>query len=208
QKPDGIFISQDKYVAEILKKFDSANVKTASTPIETQKPLVKDEEANDSYNDTKMRNVTVSDDTAKTVVVMFDETATSLLKCSAASMVTSQTQVYFCSLYNLSNTHIDLRLPDEEEHSGLPITLANIVGTSHTLELKSHTYYKHGNYKSFTCWRVVTDDAVEESSNSGMVAAKADSKAPMVKRLNKGPSVTTPSKLSETKKHGRSANTY
>ncbi|GJY67049.1 putative ribonuclease H-like domain-containing protein [Tanacetum coccineum] len=43
QKPDGIFISQDKYVAEILKKFDFANVKTASTPIETQKPLVKDD---------------------------------------------------------------------------------------------------------------------------------------------------------------------
>ncbi|GJU62191.1 hypothetical protein Tco_1244026 [Tanacetum coccineum] len=47
QKADGIFISQDKYVAEILKKFYFANVKTASTPIETQKPLVKDEEAND-----------------------------------------------------------------------------------------------------------------------------------------------------------------
>ncbi|GJY29622.1 putative ribonuclease H-like domain-containing protein [Tanacetum coccineum] len=45
QKPDGIFISQDKYVAEILKKFDFESVKTASTPIETQKPLVKDEEA-------------------------------------------------------------------------------------------------------------------------------------------------------------------
>ncbi|GJR06107.1 putative ribonuclease H-like domain-containing protein [Tanacetum coccineum] len=42
-----IFISQDKYVAEILKKFDFASVKTASTPIETQKPLVKDEEASD-----------------------------------------------------------------------------------------------------------------------------------------------------------------
>ncbi|GJS13535.1 putative ribonuclease H-like domain-containing protein [Tanacetum coccineum] len=38
---------EDKYVAEILKKFDFANVKTASTPIETQKPLVKDEEASD-----------------------------------------------------------------------------------------------------------------------------------------------------------------
>ncbi|GJZ85420.1 putative ribonuclease H-like domain-containing protein [Tanacetum coccineum] len=36
QKADGIFISQDKYVAEILKKFDFANVKTASTPIETR----------------------------------------------------------------------------------------------------------------------------------------------------------------------------
>ncbi|GJZ95842.1 putative ribonuclease H-like domain-containing protein [Tanacetum coccineum] len=47
QKEDGIFISQDKYVAEILKKFDFASVKTASTPIETQKPLVKDEKASD-----------------------------------------------------------------------------------------------------------------------------------------------------------------
>ncbi|GJX76742.1 putative ribonuclease H-like domain-containing protein [Tanacetum coccineum] len=47
QKEDGIFISQDKYVAEILKKFDFASVKTSSTPIETQKPLIKDEEAVD-----------------------------------------------------------------------------------------------------------------------------------------------------------------
>ncbi|GJU42616.1 putative ribonuclease H-like domain-containing protein [Tanacetum coccineum] len=47
QKEDGIFISQDKYVAEILKKFDFVSVKTASTPIETQKSLTKDEEAAD-----------------------------------------------------------------------------------------------------------------------------------------------------------------
>ncbi|GJR30852.1 putative ribonuclease H-like domain-containing protein [Tanacetum coccineum] len=46
QKLDGIFISQDKYVAEILKKFDFASVKTASTPIETQMHLSKVEEAN------------------------------------------------------------------------------------------------------------------------------------------------------------------
>ncbi|GJV26112.1 putative ribonuclease H-like domain-containing protein [Tanacetum coccineum] len=45
QKKDGIFISQDKYVAEILKKFDFINVKTASTPIETQRPLTKNEGA-------------------------------------------------------------------------------------------------------------------------------------------------------------------
>nr|GEW93303.1 putative ribonuclease H-like domain-containing protein [Tanacetum cinerariifolium] len=47
QKEDGIFISQDKYVAVILKKFDFLRVKTASTPIQTKKPLVKDEEAAD-----------------------------------------------------------------------------------------------------------------------------------------------------------------
>ncbi|GKB82104.1 putative ribonuclease H-like domain-containing protein, partial [Tanacetum coccineum] len=43
QKKDGIFISQDKYVGEILKKFRFTDVKTASTPIETQKPFLKDE---------------------------------------------------------------------------------------------------------------------------------------------------------------------
>ncbi|GJV02331.1 reverse transcriptase domain-containing protein [Tanacetum coccineum] len=47
QKEDGIFISHDKYVAEILKKFDFDSVKNASTPIKTQKPLIKDEEAAD-----------------------------------------------------------------------------------------------------------------------------------------------------------------
>ncbi|GKD64175.1 uncharacterized mitochondrial protein-like protein [Tanacetum coccineum] len=43
QKKDGIFISQDKYVVEILKKFRFTEVKTISTPMETQNPLLKDE---------------------------------------------------------------------------------------------------------------------------------------------------------------------
>nr|GEW12321.1 retrovirus-related Pol polyprotein from transposon TNT 1-94 [Tanacetum cinerariifolium] len=47
QKEDGIFISQDKYVAEILNKFDFMNVKIVGTPIETKKHLVKDAEAAD-----------------------------------------------------------------------------------------------------------------------------------------------------------------
>ncbi|GJV55578.1 putative ribonuclease H-like domain-containing protein [Tanacetum coccineum] len=47
QKDDGIFISQDKYVDEILKKFGFSTMKTASTPMETSKPLLKDENAED-----------------------------------------------------------------------------------------------------------------------------------------------------------------
>ncbi|GJR17436.1 putative ribonuclease H-like domain-containing protein [Tanacetum coccineum] len=43
QKEDRFFISQEKYVTEILKKFGFTDVKTTSTPIETQKPLLKDE---------------------------------------------------------------------------------------------------------------------------------------------------------------------
>ncbi|GJS45456.1 putative ribonuclease H-like domain-containing protein [Tanacetum coccineum] len=47
QRDDGIFISQDKYVADILKKFDFVTMKTSSTPTETNKALLKDEEAED-----------------------------------------------------------------------------------------------------------------------------------------------------------------
>ncbi|GJS19761.1 putative ribonuclease H-like domain-containing protein [Tanacetum coccineum] len=47
QNKEGIFISQDKYVAEILKKFDLVSVKTAITPMETKVALTKDEEAVD-----------------------------------------------------------------------------------------------------------------------------------------------------------------
>ncbi|GJS58367.1 putative ribonuclease H-like domain-containing protein [Tanacetum coccineum] len=44
KKEDRIFISQDKYVTKILKKFGFTDVKTASTPMEIQKPLLKDED--------------------------------------------------------------------------------------------------------------------------------------------------------------------
>ncbi|GKB01861.1 putative ribonuclease H-like domain-containing protein, partial [Tanacetum coccineum] len=47
QKDDGIFISQDNYVADILKKFDFTTIKTARTSIETNNALLKDEEAED-----------------------------------------------------------------------------------------------------------------------------------------------------------------
>ncbi|GJS39699.1 putative ribonuclease H-like domain-containing protein [Tanacetum coccineum] len=45
QKEDGIFISQDKYVADIIKKFGYGTVKTVSTPMEPNKALVKDKGA-------------------------------------------------------------------------------------------------------------------------------------------------------------------
>ncbi|GJY66304.1 putative ribonuclease H-like domain-containing protein [Tanacetum coccineum] len=44
QKKYGIFISQDKYVDKNFKKFRFTKVKTASIPMETQKPLLKDED--------------------------------------------------------------------------------------------------------------------------------------------------------------------
>ncbi|GKE26802.1 putative ribonuclease H-like domain-containing protein, partial [Tanacetum coccineum] len=47
QKEDGIFVSQEKYVTEILKKFGFSDVKPANTPMETHKPLLKDADGED-----------------------------------------------------------------------------------------------------------------------------------------------------------------
>ncbi|GKA35255.1 putative ribonuclease H-like domain-containing protein [Tanacetum coccineum] len=47
QKEDGIFISQEKYVNEILNKFGFSDIKTARTPMETQKALLKDANGED-----------------------------------------------------------------------------------------------------------------------------------------------------------------
>nr|GEZ48895.1 hypothetical protein [Tanacetum cinerariifolium] len=47
QKEAGIYISRDKYVTEVLIKFNLSDVKTASTPVDTKKPLVKDADGDD-----------------------------------------------------------------------------------------------------------------------------------------------------------------
>ena len=43
QKENGIFISQDKYVNDILKKFGFEDTKPAKTTMDSNKPLLKDE---------------------------------------------------------------------------------------------------------------------------------------------------------------------
>nr|GFB51783.1 hypothetical protein [Tanacetum cinerariifolium] len=47
QKKDGIFITQDKYVAKILRKFRLTEGKSASTLIDAKKPLLKDSDGED-----------------------------------------------------------------------------------------------------------------------------------------------------------------
>nr|GEX88908.1 putative ribonuclease H-like domain-containing protein [Tanacetum cinerariifolium] len=61
QNKDGIFISQDKYVAEILRKFRLTKGKSASTPIDTKKHLLKDPDGEDvdvhTYSDSPLLGV-------------------------------------------------------------------------------------------------------------------------------------------------------
>nr|GEU84571.1 hypothetical protein [Tanacetum cinerariifolium] len=47
QKEDGIFISHDKYVAEVLRKFSFLDMKSANTPVDTKKTLDKDADGDD-----------------------------------------------------------------------------------------------------------------------------------------------------------------
>nr|GEU80811.1 putative ribonuclease H-like domain-containing protein [Tanacetum cinerariifolium] len=47
QKKDRIFINQDKYVVNILRKFGLSEGKSASTPIDAEKPLLKDSDGED-----------------------------------------------------------------------------------------------------------------------------------------------------------------
>nr|GFB02876.1 uncharacterized mitochondrial protein AtMg00810-like [Tanacetum cinerariifolium] len=47
QKKDGIFLSQDKYVGDILKKFGYSDITSANTPMDKENPWVKDETGKD-----------------------------------------------------------------------------------------------------------------------------------------------------------------
>nr|GEX27641.1 ribonuclease H-like domain-containing protein [Tanacetum cinerariifolium] len=42
QKEDDIFLSQDKYVGDILKKFGYTDVRSANTPMDKENPWGKD----------------------------------------------------------------------------------------------------------------------------------------------------------------------
>nr|GFB21859.1 uncharacterized mitochondrial protein AtMg00810-like [Tanacetum cinerariifolium] len=47
QKEDGIFLSQDKYVGDILKKFRYSDVRSSNTPMDKENPWGKDETGKD-----------------------------------------------------------------------------------------------------------------------------------------------------------------
>ncbi|GKB03797.1 hypothetical protein Tco_0831940 [Tanacetum coccineum] len=114
----------------------------------------------------------ISDATAHVVVVMFDETASELVKCSADSLAQSDKE------------YLDDTL-------ALPAPLENIIGATHTLEFKSHTYYEHGTFESFTCWNLISPEAVVESAGSSTIDVVPDTPRSSGKGLHKKPSMAT-----------------
>nr|GEY32647.1 hypothetical protein [Tanacetum cinerariifolium] len=125
----------------------------------------------------------VADDTTSTVVVMFNDTATKLIKCSAKSLMVG-----------------DDEGADAYSDSNLPTTIRNLVGTAHVLEIKSHTYYEYGSFESFTCWKINSIDPVDDVASSSTRTLTTDEASLSFKRLAKHLTMKTPSKPNEEKK--------
>ncbi|GKB94920.1 ATP-dependent DNA helicase PIF1-like protein [Tanacetum coccineum] len=106
-------------------------------------------------------------------------------KCKKGNLDHKHGRIW-CDSCHSSVDYLVLRLQDEEE-TGLPPALANIVGTLHTLELKSNLYYEHANYKSFTCWRVVLEEALDESRSSGTLSGIGEPKSGVLVPLTTTP---------------------
>ncbi|KAL6587864.1 hypothetical protein OROMI_000842 [Orobanche minor] len=126
----------------------------------------------------------ISDETADNVIVLFDEPATELVKCSATSILDEEDE-------------------SSDDHANLPPAIANLIGITHVFELKSHTYYEYGSFESFTCWKVDPLAATVESACSSNAPAETAPQGTSFKRLVRQPSVPTPSKRMEVRKTKR-----
>ncbi|GJV52269.1 replication protein A 70 kDa DNA-binding subunit C-like protein [Tanacetum coccineum] len=129
--------------------------------------------------------VVVVDDTTHTVVIMFNEIATELLDFSIDSLIEAKDK-------------------SAEDDSGLLTAIRNLIGTTHVIELKSHTYYEYGTYESFVCWKINPADLIDDEASSSNQLIIADDSEPSFKRLARKPSVCTPSKPNKEKRKKRS----
>ncbi|GJT08975.1 reverse transcriptase domain-containing protein [Tanacetum coccineum] len=127
----------------------------------------------------------VSDKTASTVVVMFDEPAIELVKCTSDTLASTEEDVGFGYAHD----------------AGLPQALANIVGTIQTMEIKTQSYYEHGNFESFTCWKLAAEEIVAEDVGSTNTPPSPDENIKKSRRVLIKPGVDTPSK--PTKERGK-----
>ena len=105
----------------------------------------------------------------------------------------------------------NLQVQDADGYTNLPGAILDLIGTYHTFELKSHTYFEHGTYESFTCWKISSAPPVGEivsSSSDKPDTPGTGSSSPLMKRLSKktlsnNPNVTTPLKPVEGKNKNR-----
>ncbi|GJS90634.1 retrovirus-related pol polyprotein from transposon TNT 1-94 [Tanacetum coccineum] len=112
QKKDGIFISKDKYVDEILKKFRFTEVNTTSTPMETQKPLLKDEVGEEVD------------------VHMYRSMIRSLMYLTSSMLIPNLDQ--FLRLFKLADGFLDKDKPNQRVCRKLKNSLFGLIQALHT----------------------------------------------------------------------------
>ncbi|GJV77616.1 ATP-dependent DNA helicase PIF1 [Tanacetum coccineum] len=127
--------------------------------------------------------VVVADETTHTIVVMFNDTATELLKCSAESLMGTEDENSVA-----------------EDELNFPVAIRNLIGTDHVLEIKSHTYYEYGSFESFNCWKIIPNSSAEDGASSHTAAVTANDVESPMKIVTKPPTVRTPLKPNEEKK--------
>ncbi|GJZ59061.1 hypothetical protein Tco_0614877 [Tanacetum coccineum] len=78
---------------------------------------------------------------------------------------------------------------DVDDDSNLPTAIRNVIGTTHVLEIKLHTYYEYGTFESFTCWKINPSESVEDAASSSTPTLTANDAVPSMKRLSRHPTV-------------------
>ncbi|GJZ77327.1 DNA helicase PIF1, ATP-dependent [Tanacetum coccineum] len=127
--------------------------------------------------------VVVANDTTYTVVVMFNDTATELLKCSTESLMGKEDKGF-----------------DADDNLNLPLAIRNLIVTTHVLEIKSHTYYEYGTFESFNCWKINPDETAKDDASSSTPAVTTNDAELSKKIVTKPPTVCTPLKPNEERK--------
>ncbi|GKD40339.1 hypothetical protein Tco_1260546 [Tanacetum coccineum] len=65
------------------------------------------------------------------------------------------------------------------------------------MEIKTHTYYEHGTFESFTCWRIAAEEVVEEDVGSSNINTSAEVNIKEFQKMATKTSVVTSSKPTE-----------
>ncbi|GJU89419.1 replication protein A 70 kDa DNA-binding subunit C-like protein [Tanacetum coccineum] len=123
----------------------------------------------------------VSDVTAQTVVVLFDEPTTALVGCSAGSLMDTEDE-------------------STDDHVGLSPAISNLIGTTHVMEIKSQSYYEYGTFESFTCCQLNPEEVCGDSVGSSTLDALDGVQTHRLSRPVCAPTVATPTKPSEPKR--------
>ncbi|GJT50918.1 putative ribonuclease H-like domain-containing protein [Tanacetum coccineum] len=159
QKKDGIFISQDKYVTKILKKFSFTDVKTASTPMKTQKLLLKDEDGEEV--DVHLYRLMIGSLmylTSSRPDIMFTVCAYARYQVNPKILHLHAVKMIF--RYLKGQPKLGLWYPKDSPFNLVAYTDSDYARAS--LDMKStigeFTYKKHFDDKTYCCWGKVNVD--------------------------------------------------